>query len=486
MPYGFHSRKNGKIISPKFDASKKKNDKLMSDSNPVHEPNAAGFEVNDILAKHCQKYRKHSSRFGRIIGKFTESHSMTDLKRTALKITLVLFIAQSLASAGFIAAAAINPILGAKLASSRSLATLPTAVYLLSGALSASGWGNLMDRIGRRNAIVLGLLLGALGNVLVLAAIQISLFALVLIGLMMMGMTNSAVLLGRFAAAEVNPPDQRGRAISLVVLGGVIGTILARLSAVPMSGLVVSMGMDELAGAYFTTLVLFAIASVFVFIGLRPDPREAGREVATLYPESIPHGESRPIAQILRQPAAATAVTAMTLGQVVMVAIMVVTSLHMEDHMHPRSDIYSVISAHTFGMYAPSIISGWLLDRWGRGRMILIGSATLLLSCITAPLSPGVLPLGIALFLLGVGWNFCFVGGSTLLADQLSPLERSRTQGTNDLLVGLASAVISLSSGIIFDTTSYTMMAIIAGALSLVPLVMSVSFLRKTNVPAVA
>jgi MFS family permease len=411
---------------------------------------------------------------------------MTDLRRVAVKITTILFIAQSLASAGFIAAAAINPILGAKLASDRSLATLPTAVYLLSGALSASAWGYLMDRIGRRNGITLGLLIGVLGNILVLVAIQTSSFVLVLIGLMLMGMTNSAVLLGRFAAAEVNPPAQRGRAIAAVVLGGVIGTILARLSAVPMSGFVVRLGMDELAGAYLTTLVLFALASVFVFLGLRPDPRDVGREVAKLYPESIPHGEARPILQILRQPAAVTAVTAMALGQVVMIAIMVITSLHMEDHQHARSAIYSVISAHTFGMYAPSIVSGWLLDRWGRGRMILIGSATLLMACITAPLSPDVLPLGVALFLLGVGWNFCFVGGSTLLADQLSPLERSRTQGTNDLLVGLASAVISLSSGFIFSATSYTMMAVIAGVLSLVPLVMSAVFLRRTAAPAVA
>lgn len=408
---------------------------------------------------------------------------MTDFQRIARKITWILFIAQSLASAGFIAAATINPILGAKLASDRSLATLPTAGYLLSGALSASAWGYIMDRIGRRNAIASGLVIGVIGNALVLYAIQDSSFLLVMIGLMLMGITNSAIMLGRFAAAEVSLPDQRGRAISAVVLGGVIGTILARVLAVPVGEFAMRIGMDELAGAYITTLVLFAIASVLVFWGLRPDPRDVGRELAKQYPESIPQGGesgvSRPIFQILRQPAAITAVTAMVLGQVVMVAIMVITSLHMEDHQHARSDIYSVISAHTFGMFAPSIISGWLLDKWGRGRMILIGASTLLLACITAPLSPDVLPLGISLFLLGVGWNFCFVGGSTLLSDQLSPIERSRTQGTNDLLVGLASAIISLSSGVIFNATSYTMMAIIAGVLSLVPLVLSLSFVRK-------
>ena len=409
-----------------------------------------------------------------------------NINRIARKITLVLFVTQSLASAGFIAAATINPILGAKLASHRSLATLPAAAYLLSSAFAAPMWGTFMDRIGRRNSITLGLLIGILGNILVLMAIQAASFLFVIAGLMLMGMTNAAVQLSRFAAAEVNPPAQRGRAISAVVLGGVIGTFLARGLAVPVGNFAVSLGMDELAGAYLTTLGLFAIASVLVFTGLRPEPRDVGREVAKLYPEEIPHGEARPISNILRQPAAITAVTAMALGQVVMVGIMVITSLHMEDAMHSRADIYSVISGHTFGMYAPSLVSGWLLDKWGRGRMILIGSSTLLLACITAPISPDVLPLGIALFLLGVGWNFCFVGGSTLLSDQLSPVERSRTQGISDMLVGLASAFISLSSGIIFAATGYTVMAVIAGALSLVPLLMSILFLRRKTTTVVA
>lgn len=404
---------------------------------------------------------------------------MTDFSKLARKLTWILFAAQSLASAGFIAAATINPILGAKLAADRSWATLPTAVYLLSGALSASLWGYLMDRIGRRNGIALGLVIGVFGNALVLIAIRSSSFLLLLAGLILMGITNSAVMLGRFAAAEVNPPERRGNAISTVVFGGAIGSILARVLASPMGGFAITIGMDELAGAYLATLGLFTIASLLVFFGLRPDPLDLGKQVAALYPKSIPQGKARPILQILRQPAALTAVVAMALGQVVMVAIMVITSLHMEDHHHVRSDIYSVISAHTLGMYAFSVISGRLADRWGRGTVILIGSSTLLLSCITAPISPDVLPLGISLFLLGLGWNFCFVGGSALLADQLSPVERSRTQGTNDFLVGLASALISLSSGFIFAATSYTVIASVAGILSLIPLIMSLFFLKR-------
>src|SRR5262245_9370683 len=162
-----------------------------------------------------------------------------------------------------------------------------------------------------------------------------------------------------------------------------------------------------------------------------------------------------------------------------MVSIMMITSLHIEDHQHARSDIYTVISAHTFGMFAPSIFSGWLLDKIGRGRMILSGALILLLACATATLSPNVLPLGIALFLLGLGWNFCFVGGSTLLADQLSPAERARTQGFNDLLVGLASAAGSLSSGYVFSALGYNAMALIAAAVAVVPLIMTFTWQRR-------
>ena len=206
--------------------------------------------------------------------------------------------------------------------------------------------------------------------------------------------------------------------------------------------------------------------------------------MAAQYPEETPHGATRSILEILRQPAAMTAVTAMVLGQVVMVAIMVITSLHMRGHDHNLRDISAVISSHTFGMYAFSVISGRLSDRWGRGQVILAGAAILLLACITAPLSPNVLPLAVALFLLGLGWNFCFVGGSALLADQLSPAERGSTQGTNDLLVGLASATGSLGSGFLFAASNYLVISIVAGVISLIPLAMVLLWMRKTK-PAV-
>jgi MFS family permease len=413
---------------------------------------------------------------------------MTDLSKLARKITWVLFANQSLASAGFIAAATINSIIGARLGGSASFAGVPSAVYLVGAAFAASAWGYVMDRIGRRNGMVAALIIGVIGNTLVLIAIGSSSFPLFLTGMVLMGITNAAVVLGRFAAAEVNPPEHRGAAISNVVLGGTFGAIVGPLLVGPMGTLAGTLGMDELAGAYIATLVLFAISAVVVFVGLRPDPRDLGKQVAAAHPDPsfTATGEARPIFEILRQPAALVAVSAMALGQVVMVAIMVITSLHMSDHQHDLSDISAVIASHTFGMFAFSVISGRLADKWGRGPVILTGASTLLLSCIVAPLSPNVFPLAVALFLLGLGWNFCFVGGSALLADQLSPLERSRTQGMNDLLVGLASATGSLGSGIVFAASNYTVIAIVAGVLALIPFLMSLFWVRRKPAPVAA
>jgi MFS family permease len=163
----------------------------------------------------------------------------------------------------------------------------------------------------------------------------------------------------------------------------------------------------------------------------------------------------------------------MILGQVVMSMLMVITSLHMKDHHHPLGRIAAVISSHVVGMYAFSVVSGRLADRWGRRPTILAGAVLLSLACLTAPLSPAALPLGVSLFLLGLGWNLCYVGGSSLLADQLAPAERARVQGFNDFLMGAASAAGSLGSGWVFAAVGYGAMGLVAAAAALVPFVLA-------------
>ena len=395
---------------------------------------------------------------------------MDNLQSLARKTTGVLFTQHSLASAASVAAATLNSIVGKELSHQAGWAGAPTAVYLLGGALAALGWGYVFDAVGRRDGLVMGLILGSIGSGMAFMAAVNSSFALFLAGLALMGVAAAAVQLSRFAAAEVNLPGNRARAISNVVMGGTIGSVVGPLISGPAGNLAKFLVGNDMAGAYLIGIVLYAIAALVVFIGLRPDPREIGRRVAEKFPETVAGLDvARGVLVILRQPAALVAVLSMVLGQMVMWLLLAITSLHMHDHHLDLTNISLVISSHSFGMYAFSIVSGRLADRFGRGPVILFGSGMLFLSCIAVTLSPDVWPLGIGLFLLGLGWNFCYVAGSALLSDQLSPAERARTQSVNDLLVGLAAAAGSLGSGVIFATFGFNAVGYISAAFSVIP-----------------
>lgn len=395
-------------------------------------------------------------------------------ERLAGKITAVLFAAQCLGSAGFIAMSTVGAILAAQLSGERSWAGVPSAASALAGAGAAFLWGYLMDSLGRRGALVLGLLCGAVGAAASIFAIVRGSFLLFVAGMVLVGIAQAAVTLSRFIAAEVNTPERRGRAISYVVLGGTVGAVLGPLLVAPSGRLMAGVGVDELAGAFATAAILLAAAGAIVFLTLRPDPREIGSALA----DSLPHpGTERPtrrIGAILRQPVAAAAVVSMVLSQLVMVAVMVITSLYMKDMHHALSDVSIVFSAHTIGMYAFSLLSGRLADRWGRAPVIITGALVLIVACLTASLTAATFPVAASLLLLGLGWNFCFVGGSALLSDQLAPAERARTQGFNDLLVGLAGGIGSFGSGLVSSAIGYGGVGLTGAALSLIPLLLVV------------
>jgi MFS family permease len=145
----------------------------------------------------------------------------------------------------------------------------------------------------------------------------------------------------------------------------------------------------------------------------------------------------------------------------------------MKVHQHLLTAVSLVISAHTFGMYAFSILSGRMADQRGRGPVIILGSTVLILSCMMAAPSVNLLPLSVALFLLGLGWNFAYVAGSTLLADQLSPRERAKTQGFNDLVLNLSSGSSQIASGVVFAVGGYGIMVLASAGAAVVPLAMA-------------
>jgi MFS family permease len=399
------------------------------------------------------------------------ARTLYDCPRISRRIATTLFATQGLTRAAFIATGTVSALVSAQLTGNVTGAGVPAAVLQLSAAFAALAVAALTERTGRRRGLALGLGVGVPGAALAAGAVVAGSLLLFLAGLALMGVASASRGLGRFAVAEVHPPERRGRAISNVVIAGAIGSVAGPLLVGPSGQWALRAGVNELTGPFLAATIVLAVASLVIFVWLRPDPRDVGRKMAQKHPEPTMHqGSARSIYQILRTPAALLAVSAMALGQMVMVMLMVITSLYMRIHQHSLTDISLVISAHTAGMFAFSFLSGRLTDRWGRGPVILTGAGLLVLACLLAPLSPEVLPLAASLFLLGLGWNFCYVGGSTLLSDQLSHAERAKTQGANEWLLGLGTAAASLGSGLVFALTSYTAMGILGAALALVPL----------------
>jgi len=159
---------------------------------------------------------------------------------------------------------------------------------------------------------------------------------------------------------------------------------------------------------------------------------------------------------IFRQPAVILAVAAMAIGQLVMTLLMVITPLNMHHHELGTESISFVISAHTFGMFALSALTGWLIDRYGRVPLIVVGAMVLIFSSILSPMATTVPLLALTLFILGFGWNLCFIAGSSLLTDSLAATERPRVQGVSEMTVALSAGSAGLLSGILFDQAGMT------------------------------
>jgi MFS family permease len=387
------------------------------------------------------------------------------------RIVSTLFITQCLGSAALIANSTVNPIVGAELSGRDDLAGLPGTLLLLGAATAAPWAGRMMARWGRRWGLALGFFVGAVGMIVGGMGIVDHSFSLFLLGLLLIGGARGAVDQSRYAAADAQIPERRARAISTVVFAGTVGAIagpaLVKPSGLALGGLT----LEPLAGPMLTGALLFVLAGLLIVAFLRPDPRDIGRLISAAYPDTRhPAGLARPLRVIAGLPAFWLALMAMVTGQVVMVLVMSVTSLHMHNHNHGLEDVSLVISAHTLGMYGLSVVNGWLIDRLGRKMAIAAGALTLVAGALLAPTSLMTQWLALALFLIGLGWNLCYIAGSSLLSDILAPAERSQIQGLNELVVNLASATSSFASGVVLAYFGYAALSSIAAVLALVPL----------------
>ena len=384
------------------------------------------------------------------------------------RIVSVLFVAQSFFSASSIAAFTLSPIISSALSGTDSWVGLPNTITLLGRAGFALPLGIMMDRFGRRLALSSGYSMAIIGSAISVWAIVSGSFLIFLLGALFLGMARSAGDQSRYVGAEVFTLSRRAKVIGIIVSAGTIGAILGPLLVPVSTTWMALLGLPEETGPFIISGILMLYATGAVFFFLRPDPRELGQAIAVQEAAENPLSmenlidERRPLRQIFASPMVQLAILAMVIGFFVMAFLMVITPLHMDRAAHTTAAISTVIMAHTLGMYGLSWLTGGLIDRFGRIPMILAGTAILGVSCILAPLSLRVPILGLALFLLGLGWNFCYVSGSSLLSDALAANERARAQGASEALVAIGAGLASLSVGLVFAQGGYLAVSLIA------------------------
>ena len=278
----------------------------------------------------------------------------------------------------------------------------------------------------------------------------------------------------RFIAAEVYHPVKRA---------GVIGSYCFRrdyrcrgcpLLVAPSTWLATSFGLHSHAGPYMVSVVLAALALMLTLLLLYPDPMKVGRTLSGDLSGGDEKNTGRKLWRIFIDRTVRLGVAAMIIGQFVMTLIMVITPLHMNHHAHGAQAISWVIMAHTLGMYGLSSLTSRLTDRLGPVLIIVVGALILGVSAVLTPISNQVSMLAFSLFLLGLGWNFCFIAGSALFFSGLLPVERGRAQGASEMMVALAAGTGSLGTGAVFAEAGIVAVSAMGLAFSLVLIVASV------------
>jgi MFS family permease len=393
-----------------------------------------------------------------------------ELPRLRNRMRWVLFMVAALGSTGYIAAVTVGTLVAADLAGSAALGGLPTTTTTIGTAVAASLIALVMLRAGRRIGLLLGLAMGVFGGAVAFGSVLAASIPLLLLGSAFTGFANAAGNLGRYIAADMATPERRASALGIVVWGTTIGAVIGPNLTAPAGEMAVALGFPELAGPYLLTVVFIGLAWVASAILLRPEP------YALAHPSALPsHGEAPVEAPALRtivtRPSVAVALVSLVAAQVVMVLIMTMTPIHLTDHGHGLETVGFVLSAHTFGMFGLSPITGRLTDRFGSVPVIASGFIGLAAASLLAAVAPadGGFGLTFALFLLGFGWNLCFVAASSMLSHGLRLAERTRIQGIADTLTWGTAAFASLASGLVVAAASYTVLGFVGLALTLVP-----------------
>src|SRR3954471_16161482 len=328
---------------------------------------------------------------------------------------------------------AINGLAGFALAPYPGLATLPVTFWIIGGALSTMPASLHMKRVGRQSGLTAGTWWGIAGALVCAAAMWQQSFWLLCGGTLVLGVYNAYGQYYRFAAADAATPEFKPTAISLVLAGGLVGGIVGP----NISRFTVDAAGPRFMDAYLV-LIAFAMVTIVLLRFIQIPTPSAGEQ----------HSAGRPLATIAAQPKFIIAVLAAAIGYGVMNFLMTSTPIAMQVCGHPYGDAAFVISSHVVGMFAPSFVTGPLIRRLGVLPVLFAGAALNLVTIGIALSGVTVAHFWWALVLLGVGWNFLYIGGTTLLTETYRPEERAKVQDTNDQAIFIMMAISSFSSGV--------------------------------------
>jgi MFS family permease len=383
-----------------------------------------------------------------------------------------LVATQAVGALGITIALATASLLARDLSGSDSLAGLAQTSQVLGAAVASWTLASVMATRGRRVGLLSGIGFATVGSLLCVVAGAVGSMGLLLLGTFLVGSMTAANAAARYAATDLAVPESRARDLSTVVWATTIGAVLGPNLAEPSADLADWLGLPPLTGPFLVGAIGMALAAVVVATLLRPDPLLVARQVTGAEaPQRGGPGGVLPgaYAVVRADPLVACAMTAVAAAHAVMVGVMVMTPLHMEHggaHLHV---IGLVISVHVLGMFAFAPLVGWFTDQLGRPRMIVLGALVQLVAVALAGISPkgSSWQVFAGLFLLGVGWSFVTIAGSTLLTDRTPLASRTDVQGASDLVMGLSAGAAGGVSGLVVGVLGYGWLNAFAAVLAL-------------------
>lgn len=403
---------------------------------------------------------------------------MAAAQRRTLRL---LFVTQIISGIGIAIGASVGALLAADIAGIGVSGVAQSAI-VVGAALFAVPATAIVDRHGRRPSLAALYLVAAVGAIVVVTAAVRGSVPLLFLGFFLFGGATAASLQARYAAVDLAPAALRGRHLSIIVWATTLGAV-AGPSLAPLAGASVGRyGVPTLAGPFFFSALLFGLATLLLLLLLRPDPAVVARGAignpSARASDARRAGMRTALRVVVSRAPARLGVSAMAVGNLVMIGVMAMTPVHIKGAGHDAARTLGIVglvlSFHIAGMFAFSPVFGWLTDKIGRRPIVFAGIALLLAACALAG-SAGHDPARLAggLMVLGLGWSATMVAGSTLLSESVPVELRASAQGLSDLLMGLAGATAGALSGVVVDAWGYPTLALLA-ALTTAPLIVLV------------